>query len=124
MAIQAKIQTIQGITLETAYINLANPQISKVKTEVITPIEDSIAVTTTIVNSYNIGANACIYSNKEYYDAKILAKETPIPVEGFSVTCALDLSKNVLEQVYTELKLNPRLEDIVDLDTITLAKEV
>lgn len=110
MAIKAKTTTIQGVILETAYINLANPQISKVKTDG--------------VNSYNIGANACIYSNKEYYDAKILAKETPIPVEGFSVVCELDLSKNVLEQAYTELKLSTRLEDIVDLDTIVLAKEV
>ena len=109
MAIQAKIQTIQGVILETAYINLANPQISKVKTDG--------------VNSYKLGCNACVYASKEYYDAKILAKETPIPVEGFSVTCALDLSKNVLEQAYAELKLSTRLEDIVDLDTIILDKE-
>jgi len=103
MAIKAKVETIQGVILETAYINIQNPQIQKIKSEG--------------VNSYKVGANACVYASKDAYNTG------KIPVEGFSVICDLDLTKNVLEQLYLELKLNPRLEDIVDLDTITLIKE-
>lgn len=102
MAIQAKIQTVQGCSQEQAYINIGTPQIKKEKQPDGT-------------NKYTIGTNANIYSSQAYYDACILAKETPIPVEGFSVTCVLDLESNVLKQAYAELKLNTRLSNISEV---------
>lgn len=104
MAIKAKIETIQGIILETAYINIQNPQIQKIKIEGI--------------NTYKVGANACVYASKDAYNTG------KIPVEGFSVVCDLNLNVNALEQLYAALKLNQRLEEIVDLDIITEIKEV
>ena len=101
MAIQATITTTQGVLLSTAYINLGTPQINKERQEDGT-------------NKYTLGSNACVYSNKEYYDACILAKVTPIPVEGFSVVCGLDLDVNALEQGYAELKRSERLENITE----------
>lgn len=95
MAIQCKITTIQGITLDSAYINLANPQIIKAKTEGI--------------NTYTIGANACVYVNKDAYDTG------KIPLEGFAVTCDLNLDGNALTQAYTALKANSRLQNIVEV---------
>jgi|GEM_PF-5179327 len=94
MAIQAKITTIQGVTLEKSYINISNPQIQKVKTEE--------------GNKYILGANACVYANKQ------ACIDNKPPVEGFSVTCDLDLSKNVIDQAYVALKTNERLSNIVD----------
>ena len=95
MAIQAKITTIQGVSLDTAYVNIGNPQIIKEKTET--------------GNIYKLGGNACVYVSEEAYDAG------KIPVEGFSVVCSLDLTKDMFEQAYTELKKNTRLTEIVDL---------
>lgn len=92
MAIQCKITIAQGITLESAYINIANPQIIKSKSE--------------DINSYTLGANACVYACKECYDSG------KIPLEGFSVTCDITLDGNVLVQAYTALKLNERLKNI------------
>jgi hypothetical protein len=94
MAIQAKITTIQGLTLETAYVNIQSPQITKEKIEGI--------------NSYSIGGNTCIYASKATYDAG------KIPVEGFSVVCELDLTQNPIEQLYVQLKLNERLSEMED----------
>lgn len=95
MAIKATITTIQGLNLTTAYINLQNPQIQKVKTET--------------GNAYKFCANACVYADKPAYDAG------KIPVEGFSVVCDIDLAQNIMEQGYAQLKLSERLSDIEDL---------
>lgn len=95
MAIQAKITTIQGVTLEQAYINLASPQISKVKTET--------------GNEYTISANACVYASKDAYDAG------KVPVEGFSVSCDLNIESNALSQLYAQLTLSDRLENIAEV---------
>ena len=94
MAIKAKITTIQGVSLDTAYINIGNPQIIKEKTEA--------------GNIYKLGGNACVYVNKEAYD------NSKIPVEGFSVVCDLDLTKDLFTQAYAELKKNTRLTDVED----------
>ena len=94
MAIQAKVTTIQGVSLDTAYINISNPQIIKTKTET--------------GNTYKLGGNACVYVSKEAYDAG------KIPLEGFSVVCDLDLTKDMFEQAYAELKKNTRLTDVED----------
>ena len=95
MAIQAKITTIQGVSLDTAYINISNPQIIKEKTET--------------GNTYKFCGNACVYVNKEAYDTG------KIPAEGFSVVCDLDLTKDLFTQAYTALKTNERLTNVTDL---------
>jgi hypothetical protein len=96
MAIQGKITTIQGVSLDTAYINIQMPQIIKVKQGDNT-------------NKYNISGNVCIYVDSVIYTAG------NIPIECFSITCELDLTKNPLEQLYTVLKSNTRLSNITDL---------
>jgi len=104
MAIKSTITTIQGINLTSAYINLQNPQIQKVKT--IIPATETEPES--IVTTYKLGANACVYADKDAYDAG------KIPIEGFSVVCDIDLEQNVYEQGYTALKQSPRLSEIVD----------
>lgn len=105
MAIQATITTIQGITLPTAYINIADTQITKAKAE--------------NGNTYNLGFNACVYAGQGAYDAGFP------PVEGFGLTCELSLDGNVLTQAYTALKENPRLTDIQDIPSeVPLETEV
>jgi len=102
MAIQAKITTIQGITLETAYINIQNPQIQKVVTE------HEVNPATETVNTFKITGNACVYISKEAYDTG------KIPIEGFSVISDLNLDINPYTQAYAQLALNERLENIVE----------
>lgn len=134
MAIKCKITTIQGITLENAYINIQNPQIIKVKTEIqipvvrnenstppvseevithdeeiIIPVDGEMKIVTTGVNSYTLEGNVCVYVNEESYNAG------KIPIEGFSVSCDLNLDENPLAQAYKALKLNGRLENIEDV---------
>ena len=104
MAIQASIATIQGVSLTTAYINIGNPQISKKKTTI--PATDTTPASTS--NSYTFGGNAEIYESKASYDAGL------IPLEGFPVTCLLDLTKDVFTQAYAELKLSTRLSNVED----------
>jgi len=109
MAIKCKITTVQGLELDMAYINIQSPQIMKVKTEVITPATDTDRATTVSTNAYKLGCNACVYVNKDAYDAG------KIPIEGFSVMVdQLDLNANVLTQAYDQLKLNERLTNIVE----------
>lgn len=97
MAIQAKVTTIQGVSLDQAYINISNPQITKTKIEG--------------VNVYTIGGNASVWASKEYYDSEVQPK---VPVESFSVVCELDLTQNPIEQLYAALKVNERLSEVVD----------
>ena len=94
MAIKAKVTTLQGVSLDTAYINSSNSQVIKTKTQT--------------GNVYKLGGNACVYVNKPAYD------NGKIPVEGFSVVCDLDLTKDLFTQAYTALKTNERLSNIVD----------
>ncbi|CQR73293.1 hypothetical protein SOV_50760 [Sporomusa ovata DSM 2662] len=65
MAIQCKITTIQGVSLDAAYINIQNPQIIKTK------IED--------INNYSFRGNVCVYANKESYNSNL------IPLEVFDI---------------------------------------
>jgi hypothetical protein len=92
MAIQCTITTSQGISLESAYINIQQPQIIKDKTE------DG--------NSYSLAGCAYVYASKEAYDTG------KIPLEGFAVTCDLDLEINPLTQAYAVLSQNERLENV------------
>lgn len=94
MAIQAKITTIQGVELDTAYINIQNPQIIKQRTNG--------------VNSYTFGGNANIYVSQALYAAG------NIPVECFGVTCALDLTKTIMDQAYAALKTYNRITNVSD----------
>lgn len=95
MAIQCKIKTIQGVDLETAYINIQNPQIIK------TRVEDS--------NNYSFCGNVCVYANQEAYNLNL------IPLEVFDIECALNIDQNIIVQGYEELKLNTRLENITEV---------
>ena len=95
MAIQCKITTIQGVQLDTAYINIQCPQILKAKQEDGT-------------NKYVFGGSACVYVCKECYE------DNKIPIESFSVSCDLDINDNMFNQAYDELKKNERLEEAVD----------
>jgi len=100
MAIQAKFTTIQGVELDTAYINFApSPQVSK--------------KITNGVKTYSFGGNATVYANKAFYDANDANKNHPI--EGFSVTCAADLTNPIFDQLYAALKTNTRLTNVEDL---------
>ena len=96
MAIKATIETIQGLSLTDAYVNISNPQVIKVKTAE--------------GNTYRFSGNACVYASETAYS------EGKIPIEGFSVVVDnLDLAQNMFEQAYTVLAENERLSNVTDV---------
>jgi hypothetical protein len=102
MAIQCAITTIQGVELTAAHVNIANPQIIKTR-----PINATQA-TATAINIWTFYGNASIYASTGAYQTG-----NP-PIEGFPISCQVDLDKNVLVQAYAALKTNPRLSKVTD----------
>lgn len=86
MAIKGQFQTISGVDLTEAYVNIPRVEVYKQKVEE--------------VNVFKGGAYVTIYASQTAYEA---GKQ---PVEGKSVTFDLDMESelNPVEQAYVALK--------------------